>query len=40
MLDDMTVTVSALGYICALFLIAYWGDKGGRRFIARGRPLI
>jgi Na+/proline symporter/signal transduction histidine kinase len=40
MLDDMTVTVSALGYICALFLIAYWGDKGGQRFIARGRPLI
>jgi Na+/proline symporter/signal transduction histidine kinase len=40
MLDGMTVSVTAIGYVGALFLVAYWGDKGGRRFIARGRPLI
>src|ERR1700733_8383494 len=40
MLDGMSVIVAAIGYVCALFLIAWWGDKGGRRFIARGRPLI
>jgi Na+/proline symporter/signal transduction histidine kinase/CheY-like chemotaxis protein len=40
MFDGMSVIVTAVGYICLLFLVAYWGDKGGRRFIARGRPLI
>src|SRR5580692_7608193 len=40
MLDGMTVIVTAIGYVCLLFLVAYWGDKGGRRFMARGRPLI
>jgi Na+/proline symporter/signal transduction histidine kinase/CheY-like chemotaxis protein len=40
MFDGMSVIVTAIGYVCVLFLIAYWGDKGGRRFIARGRPLI
>jgi Na+/proline symporter/signal transduction histidine kinase len=40
MFDGTSVIVTAIGYVCVLFLIAYWGDKGGRRFIARGRPLI
>src|SRR5260370_41440430 len=40
MLDGMSVIVAAIGYVCVLFLIAWWGDTGGRRFIARGRPLI
>jgi Na+/proline symporter/signal transduction histidine kinase len=40
MLDGMTVIVTAIGYVCVLFLVAYWGDKGGRAFVARGRALI
>src|SRR5580658_4084674 len=40
MLDGMTVIVTAIGYVCLLFLVATWGDKGGRRFMARGRALI
>jgi Na+/proline symporter/signal transduction histidine kinase len=40
MLDGMSVIVTAIGYVCALFLVAWWGDRGGRRFIARARPLI
>jgi Na+/proline symporter/signal transduction histidine kinase len=40
MLDGMNVVVAAIGYVCVLFLIAWWGDRGGRRFIARGRPLV
>ena len=36
----MSVIVTAIGYGCVLFLLAWWGDRGGRRFIARGRPLI
>src|SRR5436305_1144744 len=40
MLDGMSVIVAAIGYVCALFLIAWWGDAGGRRFIASRRPLI
>ncbi|MGD0722560.1 MAG: NahK/ErcS family hybrid sensor histidine kinase/response regulator [Roseiarcus sp.] len=40
MFDGMSVIVTAIGYVCVLFLIAWWGDRGGRRFIARGRPLI
>ncbi|MGO8831488.1 MAG: NahK/ErcS family hybrid sensor histidine kinase/response regulator [Roseiarcus sp.] len=40
MLDRMTVIVTALAYVGALFLVATWGDRGGRRFIARARPLV
>ena len=36
----MSVIVTAIGYGCVLFLLAWWGDRGGRRFIARGRPVI
>ena len=40
MLNGTTVIVTAIGYVCALFLVATWGDKGGRRFVARCRPLV
>jgi Na+/proline symporter/signal transduction histidine kinase/ActR/RegA family two-component response regulator len=39
-LDGMTVIVAAIAYIGALFLVATWGDRGGRRFIGHARPLI
>lgn len=34
MLDGVTVFATAIAYIGALFLIAYWGDRSGRRFMA------
>jgi len=35
------VIVAAIGYVCLLFLVAWWGDNGGRRFLAgRARPAI
>src|ERR1700731_4330838 len=36
----MTVIVTAIGYGCALFLVAAWGDAGGGRFVARVRPVV
>jgi len=39
MLDGMTVFATAIAYVGALFLVAYWGDHAGRRFMggpARG----
>jgi Na+/proline symporter/signal transduction histidine kinase len=41
MLDGMTVFATALAYVGALFLIAYWGDRSGRNFMAgRARGVI
>jgi Na+/proline symporter/signal transduction histidine kinase/CheY-like chemotaxis protein len=41
MLDGMTVFATAFAYVSALFLIAYWGDHGGRGFMAgRARGAI
>jgi len=41
MLDGMTVFATAIAYIGALFLIAYWGDHAGRGFMAgRARGAI
>jgi Na+/proline symporter/signal transduction histidine kinase len=41
MSDGMTVAATALAYVGALFLIAYWGDRSGRRFMAgRARGAI
>ena len=34
MLDGVTVFATAIAYIGALFLVAYWGDRSGRRFMA------
>ena len=36
-MNGTTVFLTAIGYVLFLFLIAWWGDRGGRRFIA-GRP--
>jgi Na+/proline symporter/signal transduction histidine kinase len=41
MLDGLTVFATAIAYVGALFLIAYWGDRSGRRFMAgRARGAI
>jgi Na+/proline symporter/signal transduction histidine kinase/CheY-like chemotaxis protein len=41
MLNGTTVYVTAVLYVFALFLVAWWGDRGGRRlFAGRGRALI
>src|SRR5471030_1946707 len=41
MLNGTIVFVTALAYVFGLFLIAWWGDRGGRRFLAgRGRALV
>ena len=31
-----TAYIAAIGYVSFLFLIAWWGDRGGRRFISGG----
>jgi Na+/proline symporter len=36
-MNGTTVFLTAIGYVFLLFLIAWWGDGGGRRFAA-GRP--
>ncbi len=35
-MNGATVFLTAIGYVVLLFLIAWWGDRGGRRFIAGG----
>jgi len=41
MLNGSTVYITAILYVFALFLVAWWGDRGGRRlFAGRGRALI
>ncbi len=36
-MNGATVFLIAIGYILLLFLIAWWGDRGGRRFVS-GAP--
>jgi Na+/proline symporter len=33
-MNGATVFVTAIGYVLFLFLIAWWGDRGGRRFVS------
>ncbi len=35
-MNGATVFLIAIGYVLLLFLIAWWGDRGGRRFISGG----
>ncbi|RBP13742.1 Na+/proline symporter [Roseiarcus fermentans] len=35
-MNGATAAIAAIGYVLFLFLIAWWGDRGGRRFIAGG----
>src|SRR5271157_6119471 len=35
-MNGATVFLTAIGYLLLLFLIAWWGDRGGRRFVAGG----
>ncbi|MBV9288936.1 MAG: hybrid sensor histidine kinase/response regulator [Hyphomicrobiales bacterium] len=39
-MNGTTVFVTAIGYVFLLFLIAWWGDRGGRRFVAGGRRAV
>ncbi len=39
-MNGATVYIAAIGYIGVLFLIAWWGDRGGRRFIAGGSRAV
>ncbi len=41
MLNGSTVFVASFGYVCFLFAVAWWGDHGGRRFVAgKQRALV
>ena len=33
-MNGATAYIAAIGYVLFLFLIAWWGDRGGRRFLA------
>ena len=39
-MNGATVYIAAIGYVGVLFLIAWWGDRGGRRFIAGGSRAV
>jgi Na+/proline symporter/signal transduction histidine kinase len=39
-MNGTTVFVTAIGYVFLLFLIAWWGDRGGRRFVAGGTRAV
>jgi Na+/proline symporter/signal transduction histidine kinase len=40
-MNGATAYIAAIGYVLFLFLIAWWGDRGGRRFLAgRRRALV
>ncbi len=40
-MNGTTVLLTAIGYVSFLFLIAWWGDGPGRRFlIGRSRPVV
>ena len=34
LMNGATVFLTAIGYVFILFLIAWWGDGGGRRFVS------
>ena len=40
MLNGTTVFAAAIGYVLALFALAYWGDHGGRKYLVRGRRTL
>ena len=41
MLSGTTVFAAAVGYVLAMFALAWWGDHGGRRFlVGRRRTLV
>ena len=41
MVASWAVILSALVYLCLLFMVAHWGDNGGRRFLlGRARSTI
>jgi Na+/proline symporter/signal transduction histidine kinase len=35
-MNGTTVLLTAIAYVSLLFLIAWWGDRGGRRFVSGG----
>ena len=40
-MNGATAYIAAIGYLLVLFLIAWWGDRGGRRHIAgRSRAFV
>ncbi|HZZ63020.1 MAG TPA: PAS domain-containing hybrid sensor histidine kinase/response regulator [Roseiarcus sp.] len=40
-MNGATVFLIAIGYVLLLFLIAWWGDRGGRRFaVGKARPIV
>ncbi len=39
-MNGATVFLTAIGYVVLLFLIAWWGDRGGRRFVSGGRRAV
>ncbi len=40
-MNGTTVLLTAIGYVSFLFLIAWWGDGAGRRFLSgRSRPFV
>jgi Na+/proline symporter/signal transduction histidine kinase len=40
-MNGTTVFLTAIGYVFFLFLIAWWGDGAGRRFVSgRARPVV
>src|SRR5271165_28070 len=39
-MNGATAYIAAIGYVLTLFLIAWWGDGGGRRFVAGGTRAV
>jgi uncharacterized membrane protein YqjE len=40
-MNGTTVLLTAIGYVSFLFLIAWWGDGAGRRFLSgRSRAFV
>ncbi|HVP97867.1 MAG TPA: NahK/ErcS family hybrid sensor histidine kinase/response regulator [Roseiarcus sp.] len=39
-MNGATVFLAAIGYVLLLFAIAWWGDRGGRRFVGHKRRAV
>jgi len=39
-MSGAAVFLTAIGYVSVLFVIAWWGDRGGRRFVVGGRRAV
>ena len=39
-MNGTTVFLTAIGYVCLLFLIAWWGDRGGQRLSGGSRAVV